>query len=1136
MKKTQYYLWWLLLFGLIGGIVYWHKADKVFPSASIDLKIPQSQILAIADHWKDKCDYKESDKTGVIHSTVFSFDDDAKTFLEYELGQSRANDLMHDTVPVWYWSTRFCKPLKQEEFMCWISPGGQLISYDHSIENDLELPSVSHEEALSLGQQALLRDSRVDVSGYTLIEDGSIDQVHRTDHYFTWEDRKLSLKGAKLRAYAYVAGNEVTQINHFLYIPESWKRKFSKLRSYNDALEGIASIFYTALTTGVFFVFLWAFANGHIRWRFSLIVALLYSAFAIFESINSWPSSVHEYSTTLPWDGFVMEFVLAAIWSGISSFFQIFTLTAAVEALYRIATPNKVSLERTFSWSGLATRQTFESVLAGLGTFGLHLGWLVIYYLSGRAFGLWCPLEVENVETLSTTVPAFSAINVGFLACLTEEMTYRVLGLTMFQRLVKNFWLANLLQAAAWAFMHSNYPQEPPYARGLELTVVGTIYGAILRRYGLLACLLSHNMLDSFLGLAPLFTASAKSLQLSAYLAILPFALIIGLPIYFRIKQKGFTPEEGMLNLNFTKTKEGSLIEEVKHGASCYVYTALGGRLRIVLAIIIALAAAVQLGFFFPTIGSLSSVTFSREEAIKKATEVLAARDLRPDKYSSVAWLISGIDLDQFQYIYEKDRGRVNAFSENPETPLIWYVRFYKPNSGNEYSVSFDGRGKLLSVDVTQEEDEAGANLTKEEARKLVETYFQKLHPEMLPYQLETSTEQKKDKRTDWTFNFKIPQYKVGQADYKVTIKCIGEQPSGFSSYWSIPDQWKFQRALSFKNLREEICTYVPIVIGLIASIFLLLWARDIVRASALSWRPAIVLGLVMAVFSIIHIINAWPVYFSTYDTDSPLLIFFVKESVADFVTAIIQFSMMTIIAAFGIGSLRLFLPRPTIAAILQTTFTPNRGKEMATNRQMWLDATLIGYAVGIGWQAINIILAWSRWMISPDVTTANLSGMAYLSNYFDPAIAITFDAIGHGLEFTLTAGILVGVYAKYVRNFRRYLLLSLILSLLLPSAEHYRQEYVLHALSYFLSCLIIWCLVAKLAKENFLAYFIAAYAGNLVTSLRSLVAHGRSQYLQDIISTTVVLLIPLGYVLYASLNIASREREQPEPNPLLEP
>jgi hypothetical protein len=1117
----------LLFLGTIGCFFYLYQSEKVFPSASIDLKVPQSQILLLANTWKDKCHYDEPEKSGVIHSTIFAFDDDAKTFLEYELGQSAANALMRDEIPIWYWSTRYCKPLKQEEFTCWLNPEGELVSFDHTIESDAELPTIDHEKALEMSKAALISDIHLNLDDYKLIEDGTIKQVHRTDHYFTWEHTRQSYKGAKLRAYAYVSGNELSQINNYLHIPEAWKRKYTKLRSYNEALEGVATIFYTALTTGVFFVFLWAFANGYIRWRFALIVGLLYSAFAIADAVNSLPSSLHEYTTTTPWDGFVMEFVLGALWSGVSTFFQIFCLTAAVEALYRVTRPSKLSIEKSFTLKGLQTKQSLETMLAGLGAFGIHMGWLVAYYLLGRAFGLWCPLEVQNVETLSSTVPAFSAINVGFIACLTEELTYRVLGLTVFQRLVKNFWLANILQAAAWAFMHSNYPQEPPYARGLELTVVGIIYGAVLKRYGIVACMLSHNMIDSFLGLQPLFVANVTSLKLSAYAAFAPFVAIIVTPIILWLRNWKFVSAHDLLNAQFVVSKEGSIVEEAKHAPRCHLYRPLPNITRIILAVIIVVAGCVEFGLYAKTIGSRFNVIMTREQALKKATEVLEARDLRPDNYSSVAWLGSGIDTEQFQYVFEKAPDRVISLSQSPETPLIWHVRFYKPNSGNEYAVSFDAYGHLIKTDIELEEDEAGASLNKAAARKLVEDYLKKLHPELLPFSMENCVQTQRDKRVDWTFTFKVPKFKVGEADYKVTVRCIGDQPSGYSNEWSLPSKWTFQR--NIKSWRERITQYVPWILSLIVVAYGLFWARGVVRASAIAWRAAIFMGLFAACITFASIINALPTCFSSYATESPLLIFFVSEGVSYFVKAMSQFSIFTLTAAFGIGALRLLLPSPTIASIFKTMLTPSRGQEMTSNRQLWLDAALIGYAVGIGWQAISIFISFMRCTISPEVPIAALNSTAYFTNFFDPAIGLTLDALLYSVEFFFGMAICVGLYAKYIRSFRVYLLLSLAFSLLFPLSEKYWQEYLLASIGYFSSCLIVYVLVAKLAKENLAAYFLVGATASLVSSLRLLIAHGRTQYLQDVITTTVIVLIPLGYVLYASLNTASREKGIPE-------
>src|SRR5437016_3349231 len=117
-NKNHQYLWGMILIALLGLLSYYLKGNTVFPSASIDLKVPKSEILKLTDIWASRLGF---DPSGAIKSTIFSFDDDAKTFLEYELGLDRANQLMKDEIPVWYWSTRLCRQLKLEEFTTGLS-------------------------------------------------------------------------------------------------------------------------------------------------------------------------------------------------------------------------------------------------------------------------------------------------------------------------------------------------------------------------------------------------------------------------------------------------------------------------------------------------------------------------------------------------------------------------------------------------------------------------------------------------------------------------------------------------------------------------------------------------------------------------------------------------------------------------------------------------------------------------------------------------------------------------------------------------------------------------------------------------------------------------------------------------------
>src|SRR5262249_49050823 len=146
-------------------------------------------------------------------------------------------------------------------------------------------------------------------------------------------------------------------------------------------------------------------------------------------------------------------------------------------------------------------------------------------------FGFWCPLGIDNYQTLSSYLPFISAIHLGVMASSQEEILFRVIGLGVIQKFVRKFWVANFLQATIWGFLHSTYPQQPCYARGVEISLVGMFSGWILRRYGLIPCLVSHYVYDAFCDVRPLLTSGQFDLVSTGSLALIPFAipLIIGL-------------------------------------------------------------------------------------------------------------------------------------------------------------------------------------------------------------------------------------------------------------------------------------------------------------------------------------------------------------------------------------------------------------------------------------------------------------------------------------------------------------------------------------------------------------------------------------------------------------------------------
>lgn len=1122
-QKTNHKKVWLfvlVLLGLLGMVSYCLKSDEVFPAASIDLKLSQNKIQEIARTWADTAGYK---KPASKISTVFDYDNESKTFLEYELGSKEANALMKGTVPVWYWATRLCQPLQIEQFLCQISPTGQLVAFVRQLPNDYELPSMSHEEAYARAKEFVEGKVGISLAKFTRIKHGTTSQLKRQDHFFTWENKEQSIKGAHLRIDVNISGNQITTFDHYLHVPESWERKFSKLRSYNELLTDVASVFFSILNVATVFIFLWAFSSGLIRWRFAIFTALFVSLVTLFESLNSLPRSIHNYSTTVAFDAFLTDQYVSAVSGAATTFLQATVLAGAAEALYRLNFPNNIALENIFSRASLAARQTFKGLVAGHGLFGMHLGWVVCYYLFGRDLGFWSPLDVQNVETLSSYVPAFSASYIGVWAAFTEEFLYRILGTTILTKVFKNFWLANLLQAVAWAFMHSNYPQEPPYARGLELTVVGFLYGTILKYFGILPCLISHYVFDTFLGVAPLLSSALVGLKTQAVVVLIPFLLLLAVSLCLVMrkvfkKDGDITP---LINASIEKQERVEILDEILPETS-FNYQPIKKTTRLILLSLLISFSIIQFGIFPQLIGSQSKLSIGRDEAITIAQNYLKEKNLDLTGRSIVAWVGEDVNGQEMQYALEKVKlPKTLALSRQVYKGLVWRVRFFKPLDPQVYLVTLDGQGTPSSFAVALDEDAEGAKLGRQEAEKLSRTYLQAEQSTYQDLVLKDVFDSARSKRNDYTLRYKSEKLSLPDCEFRAQVSCLGNLVCNFSRGWQLPDKWLFEKAR--RTLKDQIVQYAGIALNLITLLAVIWWLKGVASTGIIHWRPAIMIAIPIVLVLIPQVLNDLPEMFIVYDTSNPIDTFLTGQFVRQVLTVISWLAVTTATAAFSLAAFRILSPQSPLNTIIKATVSEQEIDRVGNKKDLWIDAILVGYTFGIGWQALDVLRVILQTWFSPSIIIAPMEAFTKLAGVVSPSLETITDAFITGVFTALTAASLSGLYAKYIGKRNHYFLLSLLVSIALNLAYRHWQDVLIGSLFYFFGAVFLWLFIARLAQKNVLCYFLLGASYVMAFALRLLIHFSPSLYLNEIAIIAFVLLSPVIYLLLLKVKRINR-------------
>jgi len=146
-EKRALLLW--VAAGII-GLLFAHKYFfQAFPEASVNFQVSREEALARA---RTLITGLGENIGGYKSSIIFDVDEDAKVYLERQLGLSEANRLMSSELNIWYWEVRFFKPLQEEEFEVRVSPSGQIVGYDHKIEEARAGASLDRGSAQSAAQ------------------------------------------------------------------------------------------------------------------------------------------------------------------------------------------------------------------------------------------------------------------------------------------------------------------------------------------------------------------------------------------------------------------------------------------------------------------------------------------------------------------------------------------------------------------------------------------------------------------------------------------------------------------------------------------------------------------------------------------------------------------------------------------------------------------------------------------------------------------------------------------------------------------------------------------------------------------------------------------------------------------------
>lgn len=169
----------------------------------------------------------------------------------------------------------------------------------------------------------------------------------------------------------------------------------------------------------------------------------------------------------------------------------------------------------------------------------IRIGYLWAFVLLGVQTLMFIILSF-TLHNWSTTDASQSPYNmryawllpiVAWLAGLSEEAIYRLFGIPMLKKIVRNTFVACLITTLIWALGHTLYPIYPISSRPIELTVIGLLFSYIFLRYGFIAVMFSHVVFDSILmGATLIFMKESVNVGAGIFAIVMP--LLVAYIVY----------------------------------------------------------------------------------------------------------------------------------------------------------------------------------------------------------------------------------------------------------------------------------------------------------------------------------------------------------------------------------------------------------------------------------------------------------------------------------------------------------------------------------------------------------------------------------------------------------------------------
>lgn len=950
MKRLFYRpLFWILfaIASAASAFVAYTFFPKAFSIINVPITMDRSQALNEANKIAQAHHFTPIDAD---QAAVFQTDYLVQFFVELDAGGKEAFEKMmqDDLYQPYTWQIRFYQEHEPAEALVVFTSNGKPYGFIQTFSENEPGAKLEAEQARVFAEQKV-KDWHVDLTKYTLVESAKeVVPSGRIDHTFTYERPNINIGDGFYRLRLKVSGDIFSELTHFVQVPENFIRKYTQMRSANDAIAFYAKIGLLLLyfLGGCVFGLLFLIRRRYLIWRTPIFWGFIFALLTFGVGLNNLPLAWAHYDTAVSASGYLVQYI-ASLLIGAGAFGIFFTLVfVAAESLTRYAFGNQIQLWRIWDIGIANSLPVLGRTIGAYLVVPIFLAFAVtLYYFMHTYYGWWSPASsLFDPNILATYLPWFNPLAQSLQAGFWEECMFRAVPLScaaiLGNRYGKRTWWivgAMIIQALIFGAGHANYPAQPAISRVIELFVPSLMFGGIYLAFGLLTGIITHFLYDTLLFSLPLFAATGTSALLYRGLVLIGALMPVWIVLFRRLQQGGWV-QLPLKSLNSAWKPEEEKEPESKHRTQQVASFASTQSL-----LIYALGALSILGWYAATSHSQQAETLNntRQEAQAVAQDAFHKEKIDFAKpWDSYAAAFTNFDSasncsvqHQHRFVWqvggaENYQKLMGSYLQSPFYQ-IRYAQFEGEliDRAQEFIYAVNNHNQVLRVLHKLAESQPGADLDESAARAIAHHALKEkfeLHAEDL---IEISaTPIKRPARKDWTFIFQdtknytlnsgpslpdhlreMPSAKSGQA--RICIVISGDLVTDYNRYIQVPEEWERQEKNrdNMRNIISLLC---------LAMVYLIFFAGCALAAAG--WSSGLHLGksfllLCIGIFALqcAYLMNGYSnIIATTFNTSQP----FQDQFLRTFGSAFFKTLATAAIFALGIAYINRYLTATRMA------------------------------------------------------------------------------------------------------------------------------------------------------------------------------------------------------------------------------